>query len=186
MGVYAGCNGLAEHIAIDRQRATFLLGTMLGGYNIMPLVDLLDDHELAPLVAEELKGTLLMFDAFHDVAEKAKNGNVVLHLNKTLEEVVGDNMGVTGVRVKDTESSEISEIEAMGVFIAIGHSPNTGIFDGELASKSFEHVADKAPNVDAYLANGMCNFRRAKDGLPQRFVSLERDLARSTPSSIRP
>lgn len=47
------------------------------------------------------------------------------------------------------------------------------VFNGDLAEKSFQYVADKAPNVDAYLANGMCNFRRASDGLPQRFVSLE-------------
>ena len=67
--------------------------------------------------------------------DKAKNGNVVLHLNKTLEEVVGDDMGVTGVQVKDTQNGEISDIEAMGCFIAIGHSPNTGIFDGELDMK---------------------------------------------------
>jgi thioredoxin reductase (NADPH) len=67
--------------------------------------------------------------------EKAKNGNVVLHLNKTLEEVVGDDMGVTGVKVKDTQNGEISDIEAMGCFIAIGHSPNTAIFDGELDMK---------------------------------------------------
>jgi aconitate hydratase 2/2-methylisocitrate dehydratase len=60
---------------IDKAKAIELLGTMLGGYNIMPLVEQLDDAELAPLAAEELKGTLLMFDAFHDVAEKAKNGN---------------------------------------------------------------------------------------------------------------
>ncbi len=46
-------------------------------------------------------------------------------------------------------------------------------FDGDLAQKSFDFVADKAPNVDAYLANGMCNFRRESDGLAQRFVSLE-------------
>ena len=46
-------------------------------------------------------------------------------------------------------------------------------FDGDLAGKSFEFVADKAPNVDAYLANGMANFRRESDGLAQRFVSLE-------------
>lgn len=50
------------------------------------------------------------------------------------------------------------------------------IFDGDLAQKSFEYVANKAPHVDAYLANGMCNFRRASDGLPQRFVSLEIEL----------
>lgn len=46
-------------------------------------------------------------------------------------------------------------------------------FDGDLAEKSMRYVADKAPNVDAYLANGMCNFRRATDGLAERFVSLE-------------
>ena len=46
-------------------------------------------------------------------------------------------------------------------------------FDGDLAEKSMQYVADKAPNVDAYLANGMFNFRRQSDGLAQRFVSLE-------------
>ena len=61
---------------IDQSHAISLLGTMLGGYNIMPLVDLLDDPNAAAAAAEELKGTLLMFDAFHDVAEKAHNGNV--------------------------------------------------------------------------------------------------------------
>ncbi|MBT1449373.1 thioredoxin-disulfide reductase [Glaciecola sp. XM2] len=67
--------------------------------------------------------------------DKAKNGNVVLHLNKTLEEVLGDDMGVTGIRIKDTQSGELSDVNAMGVFIAIGHSPNTSIFEGELEMK---------------------------------------------------
>ncbi len=48
---------------------------MQGGYNIATLVELLDDADLAPVAAEQLKHTLLMFDAFHDVAEKAKAGN---------------------------------------------------------------------------------------------------------------
>lgn len=61
---------------ISRARATELLGTMLGGYNISPLIQLLDDAELAPIAAEGLKKTLLMFDAFHDVKEKADQGNV--------------------------------------------------------------------------------------------------------------
>ena len=61
---------------LDKKRAVELLGTMQGGYNIVTLVELLDNAELAPVAAEELKHTLLMFDAFHDVAEKAKNGNV--------------------------------------------------------------------------------------------------------------
>ncbi len=67
--------------------------------------------------------------------EKAKNGNVVLHLNKTLEEVVGDDMGVTGIKIKDTDSNEVSDLEVMGLFIAIGHSPNTSIFEGQLEMK---------------------------------------------------
>jgi thioredoxin reductase (NADPH) len=67
--------------------------------------------------------------------DKAKNGNVTLHLNKTLEEVVGDEMGVTGIKIRDTETNEVSEQDAMGVFIAIGHSPNTNIFDGQLEMK---------------------------------------------------
>lgn len=67
--------------------------------------------------------------------EKVKNGNVTLHLNKTLEEIVGDNAGVTGVIIKDTQNSDVTNIDAMGVFIAIGHSPNTDIFTGELDMK---------------------------------------------------
>jgi len=60
---------------IDKGRAIELLGTMLGGYNIESLIDLLDDTELGKLAAEQLKFTLLMFDAFHDVEQKAKAGN---------------------------------------------------------------------------------------------------------------
>ncbi|WP_308367663.1 MULTISPECIES: bifunctional aconitate hydratase 2/2-methylisocitrate dehydratase [unclassified Microbulbifer] len=67
--------GEAESPLIDREHATKLLGQMLGGYNIVTLVELLDDKDLGELAAEQLKGTLLMFDAFHDVEEKAKAGN---------------------------------------------------------------------------------------------------------------
>ena len=56
---------------VDKRTAVTLLGTMLGGYNILPLIGLLDDAELGELAAEQLKHTLLMFDAFHDVQEKA-------------------------------------------------------------------------------------------------------------------
>ncbi|WP_226662094.1 bifunctional aconitate hydratase 2/2-methylisocitrate dehydratase [Microbulbifer aggregans] len=69
--------GEAESPLVDRAHATKLLGMMLGGYNIATLVDLLDDKDLAELAGEQLKGTLLMFDAFHDVEEKAKAGNEV-------------------------------------------------------------------------------------------------------------
>ncbi|KAB2933792.1 MAG: Aconitate hydratase B [Rhodocyclaceae bacterium] len=60
---------------ITREKATELLGTMLGGYNVKPLIDLLDDAAVGTVAARGLKGTLLMFDYFHDVAEKAKKGN---------------------------------------------------------------------------------------------------------------
>ena len=60
---------------ISRARATELLGTMLGGYNVHPLIELLDDAEVGAIAAEALKHTLLVFDAFHDVQEKANAGN---------------------------------------------------------------------------------------------------------------
>ena len=64
--------------------------------------------------------------------EKAESGNVTLHLNKTLDEVLGDDSGVTGVRIKDTKDGSTSELDVAGCFIAIGHQPNTGLFDGQL------------------------------------------------------
>jgi aconitate hydratase 2/2-methylisocitrate dehydratase len=62
---------------ISKAKATELLGTMVGGYNVKPLIELLDDAEVAEAAAKALKHTLLMFDAFHDVAEKAKAGNAM-------------------------------------------------------------------------------------------------------------
>ncbi len=71
----AVAKGEASSPLVTKQRAVYLLGTMLGGYNVEPLVQLLDDVELAAEAAKALKSTLLMFDSFHDVAEKAKAGN---------------------------------------------------------------------------------------------------------------
>lgn len=68
--------GEASSPLISKKRAVELLGTMQGGYNIVTLVDMLDSPELAATATEQLKHTLLMFDAFHDVSEKAKAGNV--------------------------------------------------------------------------------------------------------------
>ncbi|TRY30586.1 bifunctional aconitate hydratase 2/2-methylisocitrate dehydratase [Aliiglaciecola sp. M165] len=68
-------NGEATSPLISKDAAIQLLGNMHGGYNIVTLVEALDNEELAELAAEELKHTLLMFDAFHDVEEKAKAGN---------------------------------------------------------------------------------------------------------------
>lgn len=68
-------NGEAESPLISKDAAIQLLGNMHGGYNIVTLVEALDNDDLAELAAEELKHTLLMFDAFHDVEDKAKAGN---------------------------------------------------------------------------------------------------------------
>ena len=68
-------NGEASSPLIDRKAAVKLLGNMHGGYNVATLVELLDDDELKTLAAEELKSTLLVFDAFHDVAQKSDAGN---------------------------------------------------------------------------------------------------------------
>ncbi|TFH88339.1 thioredoxin-disulfide reductase [Billgrantia azerbaijanica] len=64
--------------------------------------------------------------------EKAENGNVVLEWNQVVDEVLGDNTGVTGVRLKSTVDGSTKELVAPGLFIAIGHTPNTGIFEGQL------------------------------------------------------
>ena len=64
--------------------------------------------------------------------EKAQNGNVRIEWNHVLDEVLGDDMGVTGMRIRDVNSEATRDIDLMGVFIAIGHKPNTAIFDGQL------------------------------------------------------
>ncbi|TVR65405.1 MAG: bifunctional aconitate hydratase 2/2-methylisocitrate dehydratase [Candidatus Competibacteraceae bacterium] len=79
----AVAKGEAQSPLISRVRATDLLGTMLGGYNIQPLIDLLDDAECAPAAAKELAHTLLMFDYRHGVKEKADAGNA--HARQVME-----------------------------------------------------------------------------------------------------
>lgn len=64
--------------------------------------------------------------------DKAKNGNIRIEWNHTLEEILGDDAGVTGVRIKSTETGEEKQLETSGVFIAIGHKPNTDLFSGQL------------------------------------------------------
>jgi thioredoxin reductase (NADPH) len=64
--------------------------------------------------------------------EKAKNGNIRIEWNHTLEEILGDDAGVTGVRLKSTLNGEEKQLDTMGVFIAIGHKPNTDLFEGQL------------------------------------------------------
>ncbi|WP_458374286.1 thioredoxin-disulfide reductase [Pseudomonas laurylsulfatiphila] len=64
--------------------------------------------------------------------EKAANGNIRLHWNQNLDEVLGDASGVTGARLRDSQTGETKELPLAGVFIAIGHKPNTDLFTGQL------------------------------------------------------
>ena len=93
--------------------------------------------------------------------DKVKNGNITLRLNSVLEEVVGDDSGVTAARIKDIASGEIDTLPITGAFIAIGHSPNTGIFEGQLTmengyivTKSGRHGLATMTSVPGVFAAG--------------------------------
>lgn len=64
--------------------------------------------------------------------KKIEEGKIILHTDRTLDEVLGDNMGVTGLRLKDTKSEATEELKIDGLFVAIGHAPNTEIFQEQL------------------------------------------------------
>jgi thioredoxin reductase (NADPH) len=64
--------------------------------------------------------------------DKVNNGNITLKTNCTLDEVLGDKTGVTGMRIKSIEDGSTEDVELQGIFVAIGHKPNTGIFEGQL------------------------------------------------------
>lgn len=78
---------------------------------------------------DKFRAEPIMIDKMMD---KVNNGNMTLRVNSVLEEVVGDDSGVTGARIKNLETGEIETLDVTGAFIAIGHSPNTGIFEGQL------------------------------------------------------
>jgi len=78
---------------------------------------------------DTFKAEAIMIDKLMD---RVKEGKIVLELDSTLDEVLGDNMGVTGMRIKNIKTGASKELELRGVFIAIGHKPNTDIFAGQL------------------------------------------------------
>ena len=82
---------------------------------------------------DEFRAEKILIKRLHD---KVESGNIVLHTHQTLDEVLGDDMGVTGVRLRSTRDHSTSELPLMGVFIAIGHQPNTQIFEGQLAMEN--------------------------------------------------
>jgi len=95
------------------------------------------------------------------LVEKSKSGNVAIEWHYNLDEVLGDNMGVTGIRIKNTQNGSTKELDVHGVFIAIGHTPNTGIFEGQLDMdhgyikvKSGIHGNATATSIEGVFAAG--------------------------------
>ncbi len=93
--------------------------------------------------------------------EKAANGNVKIEWNHQVKEVVGDEMGVTGIIIESTVDGSTKQLDAMGMFVAIGHKPNTGLFEGQLAMKDGYIVVNSgldgnatATSVDGVFAAG--------------------------------
>jgi thioredoxin reductase (NADPH) len=93
--------------------------------------------------------------------EKAANGNITLELNYVLEEVLGDNSGVTGMRIKNLHDNSHKILTVQGVFIAIGHKPNTDIFEGQLRmengyiiTRSGNHGNATATSIPGVFAAG--------------------------------
>jgi len=78
---------------------------------------------------DELRSEKILQDR---ILDREKNGNVTIMWDHTLEEVLGDDSGVTGMRVKHVKTEELTDVDLAGVFIAVGHAPNTGIFEGQL------------------------------------------------------
>ena len=81
---------------------------------------------------DTFKAEAIMIDKLMD---KVRNGNIELKLHSVLDEVLGDASGVTGVRIRNVQSGATEDLALTGCFIAIGHSPNTAIFEGQLAMK---------------------------------------------------
>lgn len=81
---------------------------------------------------DKFRGEKILFDK---LMSKVKSGHVTLELDNTVDEVVGDDSGVTSVRIKNVKNDQLKTLDVHGVFIAIGHTPNTKIFEGQLKMK---------------------------------------------------
>jgi thioredoxin reductase (NADPH) len=106
---------------------------VIGGGNTAVEEALYLSHIAAEVVVVHRRDALRSEKILQDqIMEKAKNGNITIEWDSVLEEVLGDDNGVTGMRIKNVKSNETKDIELSGVFIAIGHAPNTSIFEGQL------------------------------------------------------
>ena len=94
--------------------------------------------------------------------DKAKNGNVTLEFNKVLDEVLGDKSGVTGMRIKSVEEGSTKTVNLQGVFIAIGHKPNTDIFQGQLQMEN-GYIVTRSGNQGGVTATSISGVFAAGD-----------------------
>lgn len=85
--------------------------------------------------------------------EKVKDGNIKIEWNHQIKEVVGDDMGVTGVMIESTQDGSIKQLDIMGLFVAIGHKPNTKLFDGQLNMQDGYIVVNSGLNGNATATN---------------------------------
>ena len=95
---------------------------------------------------DSLKSEKILQD---QIMEKSKNGNITILWDNELQEVLGDKSGVTGMRIKHTKTDEVQDIDVHGVFIAIGHKPNTAIFDSQLNMSGGYIVVNSGSNGNA-------------------------------------
>ncbi len=107
---------------------------------------------------DKLRAEAIMIDK---LMERVKSGNLRVEWNQTLDEVLGDKTGVTGIRIKGTTESSTKDMPLKGVFIAIGHTPNTQIFDGQIdmangyiKTKSGNNGNATATNIPGVFAAG--------------------------------
>ncbi|MCD2342075.1 thioredoxin-disulfide reductase [Ideonella azotifigens] len=99
---------------------------------------------------DKFRAEAIMIDKLH---EKVAQGKIKLHLHQTLDEVLGDQSGVTGVRLKKVDGSATQDIALKGCFIAIGHHPNTDIFQGQLEMKDGYIVTKSGQNGFATMTS---------------------------------
>ena len=85
--------------------------------------------------------------------EKSKTGNIKIEWNAGIDEILGDDAGVTGARIKNTQDGSTKDLESMGVFIAIGHKPNTSIFEGQLDMEHGYLKTRKGSDVNATVTS---------------------------------
>ncbi|RBH46462.1 thioredoxin-disulfide reductase, partial [Pseudomonas sp. MWU13-2860] len=95
--------------------------------------------------------------------DRVKEGKISLKLNATLDEVLGDDSGVTGLRLKSMQDGSTEEIKVLGLFVAIGHQPNTEIFKGQLEMDGTGYLITKSGREGNATATSVAGVFAAGD-----------------------